>query len=103
RAASDPRPGDRVRCALDAAANVADAQPTYGFPKLKELLGDAVAGKLAEWLGCGAGSAAQVGPTIRCGAAMTPVAGTRGRGVAGGRPPGIRRRGPPGRSGGPGG
>ena len=68
QSANDPRPGDRVRCALDAAANVADAQPAYGFPKLKELLGDAVAGKLAEWLGCGAGSAAQAGPVIRCGA-----------------------------------
>jgi hypothetical protein len=89
--ANDPRPGDRVRCALDAAANVADAQPAYGFPKLKELLGDTVAGKLAEWLGCGAGSAAQDGPTIRCGATMTPVAEAGERAIAGARLPVYRR------------
>ena len=89
--ANDPRPGDRVRCALDAAANVADAQPAYGFPKLKELLGDAVAGKLAEWLGCGAGSAAQAGPTIRCGATMTPVAEAGERAIAGAGLPVYRR------------
>ena len=49
--ADDPRPADRVRCARDAAEAVADGQPAYGFPKLKEIIGDAVAGKLADWLG----------------------------------------------------
>ena len=89
--ANDPRPGDRIRCALDATANVADTKPAYGFPKLKELLGEAVAGKLAEWLGCGTGSAAQVGPTIRCGPAITPVAEAGERAIAAAGLPLFRR------------
>jgi Bifunctional DNA primase/polymerase, N-terminal len=73
--ANDPRPADRVRCAHDAAEAVADGQHAYGFPKLKEILGDAVAGKLADWLDFALGTgAAYGGPVIRCGAAMTPVA-----------------------------
>ena len=51
RIAHDPRPADRVRCARDAAEAVADGQQAYGFPKLKEILGDAIADKLADWLG----------------------------------------------------
>ena len=88
--ANDPRPGDRIRCALDATANVADTKPAYGFPKLKEVLGDAVAGKLAEWLDCGAGSAAKRA-LVRCGPAMTPVAEAGERAIAAAGLPVYRR------------
>ena len=85
--------GQAIGCAARSMPppTVADAQPAYGFPKLKELLGDAVAGKLAEWLGCGAGSAAQAGPAIRCGATMTPVAEAGERAIAGAGLPVYRR------------
>ena len=52
----------RVRptgCAVPAMPprTVAAGEPTYGFPKLKEILGDAVAARLAEWLGLAAAAA----------------------------------------------
>jgi hypothetical protein len=72
--AGDPRPADRVRCARDAAEAVANGKPAYGFPKLKEILGDAVAGKLAEWLGLAHGGAARGGTVIRLGADLTAAA-----------------------------
>jgi hypothetical protein len=74
--AGDPRPGDRVRCALDAAKAVASAQQAYGFPKLKAVLGDAVAGKLADWLGINVSTSAATrgGTVIQITANLTAVA-----------------------------
>jgi hypothetical protein len=91
QAANDPRPGDRVRSALDAAAAIASAKPAFGFPKIRELLGETVANKLAEWLGCGGASAAQAGPTIRCGPTMTPIAEAGEQAIAGAELPVYRR------------
>jgi hypothetical protein len=89
-AADDPRPGDRVRCACDAAENVAAGEPAYGFPKLKEILGDSVAGRLAEWLELAAGSA-RSGPTIRLTTDLTAAAEAAERAVIGAGLPVYRR------------
>jgi hypothetical protein len=50
RIANDPRPADRVRCACDAAEAVTGGKRAFGFPKLKQILGPDITGKLAEWL-----------------------------------------------------
>jgi hypothetical protein len=89
--AHDPRPSDRVRSARDAAEAVADGQPAYGFPKLKEILGGAIAGKVADWLGITSGAAAHVGPTIRYGTELTVAAEAAEQAIAGAGLPLFRR------------
>jgi Bifunctional DNA primase/polymerase, N-terminal len=89
--AHDPRPADRVRCARDAAEAVADGQPAYGFPKLKEIFGGAIAGKLADWLGITSGAAAYAGPAIRCGTELTSAAEAAEQAIAGAGLPLFRR------------
>ena len=92
RCAHDPRPADRVRCARDAAEAVADGQQAYGFPKLKEILGDVIADKLAEWLGFALGSgAAPGGRVIHCGPDLTATAEAAERALAGSGLPLFRR------------
>jgi hypothetical protein len=71
RAANDPRPDDRIRCAHDAAGNVAAGEPAYGYPKLREILGDQISPKLSEWLGLGS---ARSGPIIRLTTDLTAAA-----------------------------
>jgi hypothetical protein len=91
-AAHDPRPADRVRCARDAAENVAAGEPTFGFPKLKEILGDAVAGRLAEWLELVPnGGSARNGPVIRLTTDLTASAEAAERAMLGAGLPVYRR------------
>ena len=56
-------------------ANVAAGEPTFGIPKLKEILGEPVAGRLAEWLGLApAGGSARNGLVIRLTTDLTAAA-----------------------------
>jgi hypothetical protein len=89
-AASDPRPSDRVRCAHDAADNVGAGEPAFGYPKLKEILGDTIATKLAEWLGLTSISA-RSGPVIRLTTDLTAMAEAAERAMAGAGLPLYRR------------
>jgi hypothetical protein len=91
-AAHDPRPADRVRCARDAAENVAAGEPTFGFPKLKEILGEAVAGRLAEWLELAPASGRTCnGPVIRLSTDLTAAAESAERSILGAGLPVYRR------------
>jgi hypothetical protein len=90
QAARDPRPADRVRCARDAADKVAAGEPAYGFPKLKEILGDAVAGKLAEWLGLRGN--VHHGPVIRVTTDLTATAEAAERAIVGAGLAGVPAR-----------
>jgi hypothetical protein len=89
--AGDPRPVDRVRCARDAVENVAAGEPAFGYPKLKEILGDPVASKVAEWLGLAAGAASRNGPVIRLTTDLTAAAETAKRAIRGAGLPVYRR------------
>lgn len=51
RAANDEEVRDRIRAAEDAALAYEKGERTRGFPSLKELFGEKVAAKVAEWLG----------------------------------------------------
>ena len=61
RSAGDPRPGQRVRDAEDAAGKVDRNERVYGLPKLTERLGRDIADTLAKWLGYAAASSAAAG------------------------------------------
>ncbi|WBL76027.1 phage/plasmid primase, P4 family [Bradyrhizobium xenonodulans] len=50
RAAKDEDLRDRIRTAHDAALAYEKGDRTYGYPSLKELFGEKVTGKIAEWL-----------------------------------------------------
>jgi hypothetical protein len=93
QAAGDPRPTDRVRCARDAAEAASNGEPAYGFPKLKEILGDAVAARLVEWLGLAVGSNGAYGnnPVIRLDAELTSAAEAAERAIIGAGLPLFRR------------
>ncbi|WP_245286414.1 hypothetical protein [Bradyrhizobium sp. ARR65] len=51
RSANDEEWRDRIKAAHDAAVAYQKGERTRGFPALKELFGDKIADKVAEWLG----------------------------------------------------
>jgi hypothetical protein len=51
RAAGDPEWPDRVRTAVDSARMHASGGKTFGLPKLIEIIGEAAAVKVADWVG----------------------------------------------------
>jgi Bifunctional DNA primase/polymerase, N-terminal len=71
RAAHDPRPDDRVRCAVAQVAELAAGKHVFGLPKLRELLGVPVVVALAEWLGLSLKAAL---PVVRTGVDLTAMA-----------------------------
>jgi hypothetical protein len=91
RIANDPRPADRVRCARDAAEAVIGGKNAYGFPKLRQILGPDIAGKLAEWLGLAVGSAGRGGVVIQLGADLTATAEAAEHAMVGAGLPLFRR------------
>lgn len=90
-AAKDPRPEDRVRCAHDAAENVAAEEPAFGYPKLKEILGDVISARLADWLGLANAGGARSGHVIRLTVDLTAAAEAAERAMHGAGLPLYRR------------
>jgi Bifunctional DNA primase/polymerase, N-terminal len=54
RAAKDDEVRDRIQAAQDATIALQKDEPTRGFPALRDLFGDKIATKVAEWLDYGA-------------------------------------------------
>ena len=50
KAAADPEVKDRIRAACDSACACHEGKSAFGFPKLREVFGEAVASTVAEWL-----------------------------------------------------
>lgn len=65
RAVGDPEPRDRVTAAADAATAYAHGERAYGYPALRDLIGDRRARRIADWIAYDA--AAEVKPTDRVG------------------------------------
>ena len=71
---------------------MADGEPAYGYPKLKEILGDAIPAALASWLGFALSTgAAHSGPVIQCGPELTAIAEAAERALIGAGLPLFRR------------
>jgi hypothetical protein len=50
KVAADPEVKDRIRAACDSACAYHEGKSAFGFAKLKEVFGEAVASTVAEWL-----------------------------------------------------
>ena len=64
KAANDPEWREQVRTAADAADACAKGGNTYGYPALKEWIGDPVARAIGEWLGYRGEAATSAGADI---------------------------------------
>lgn len=51
RAANDEEPHDRIRAAADSVVAYQKGDKTRGYPALKDLFGDKIADRVADWLG----------------------------------------------------